>query len=172
LKSWRQNEPWPDLSDDYLVHHVHDWLPPFLQQVNSLNELQKLDWYAVLASLIPWDLQRRLDELAPSRLEVPSGSMIKIQYVADGGSPVMEVRLQECFGMLETPTVNEGLVKIRMHLLSPGFKPVQVTQDLKSFWSTTYHEVKKELKRRYPKHAWPDDPFTAKAVRGVVRRKT
>ncbi|WKZ61516.1 MAG: ATP-dependent helicase HrpB [Cyclobacteriaceae bacterium] len=172
LKSWRQNEPWPDLSDDYLVQHVHDWLPPFLQHVNSLNELQKLDWYSILMTLIPWDLQRRLDELAPARLEVPSGSMIKIQYATDGSSPVMEVRLQECFGLLETPTVNEDRVKMLMHLLSPGFKPVQVTQDLKSFWSTTYHEVKKELKRRYPKHAWPDDPFTAKAVRGVVRRKT
>jgi ATP-dependent helicase HrpB len=172
LESWRQNEPWPNLSDDYLVHHVHDWLPPFLQQVNSLNELQKLDWYAVLTSLITWDLQRRLDELAPVRLEVPSGSMIKIQYAGDGGTPIMEVRLQECFGLLETPRVNEGKVKILMHLLSPGYKPVQVTQDLKSFWSTTYHEVKKELKRRYPKHAWPDDPFTAKAVRGVVRKKT
>lgn len=172
LKSWRTTEDWPDLSDDYLVQHVHDWLPPFLQQVNSLNELQKLDWYSILVTLIPWDLQRRLDELAPARLEVPSGSMIKIQYADDGSSPIMEVRLQECFGLLETPTVNEGRVKILMHLLSPGFKPVQVTQDLKSFWSTTYHEVKKELKRRYPKHAWPDDPFTAKAVRGVVRRKT
>lgn len=172
LKSWRSKEDWPDLSDDYLVQHVHDWLPPFLQHVNSLNELQKLDWYSILMTLIPWDLQRRLDELAPVRLEVPSGSMIKIQYATDGSSPVMEVRLQECFGLLETPTVNEGRVKMLMHLLSPGFKPVQVTQDLKSFWSTTYHEVKKELKRRYPKHAWPDDPFTAKAVRGVVRRKT
>lgn len=172
LKRWRTTEDWPDLSDDYLMHHVHDWLPPFLQHVNSLTGLQKLDWHSILLSLIPWELQRKLDELAPSRLEVPSGSMIKIQYVADEGSPVMEVRLQECFGMLETPTVNEGRVKILMHLLSPGFKPVQVTQDLKSFWSTTYHEVKKELKRRYPKHAWPDDPWTAKAVRGVVRRKT
>ena len=172
LKRWRTTEDWPDLSDDYLMHHVHDWLPPFLQHVNSLTGLQKLDWHSILLSLIPWELQRKLDELAPSRLEVPSGSMIKIQYVADEGSPVMEVRLQECFGMLETPTVNEGRVKILMHLLSPGFKPVQVTQDLKSFWSTTYHEVKKELKRRYPKHAWPDDPFTAKAVRGAVRRKT
>jgi ATP-dependent helicase HrpB len=172
LGVWRQNENWPDLSDAYLLRHVHDWVPPFLQQVNSINELQKLDWYSVLLSLIPWDKQRRLDELAPSRLEVPSGSMIKIQYADDGRTPVMEVRLQECFGMLETPTVNEGRVNILMHLLSPGFKPVQVTQDLKSFWNTTYHEVKKELKRRYPKHAWPDDPWTAKAVRGAVRRKT
>ncbi|MBX2970534.1 MAG: ATP-dependent helicase HrpB [Cyclobacteriaceae bacterium] len=172
LRVWRQNEDWPDLSDVYLLHHVHDWIPPFLQHVNSFIELQKLDWYSVLISQIPWDMQRKLDELAPSRLEVPSGSMIKIQYFNDGRTPVMEVRLQECFGMLETPTVNEGRVKILMHLLSPGYKPVQVTQDLKSFWGTTYHEVKKELKRRYPKHAWPDDPWTAKAVRGVVRRKT
>lgn len=172
LGVWRQNENWPDLSDAYLLRHVHDWVPPFLQQVNSINELQKLDWYSVLLSLIPWDKQRRLDELTPSRLEVPSGSMIKIQYADDGRTPVMEVRLQECFGMLETPTVNEGRVNILMHLLSPGFKPVQVTQDLQSFWNTTYHEVKKELKRRYPKHAWPDDPWTAKAVRGAVRRKT
>ncbi len=171
LRQWRKNENWPDVSDDYLLHHVHEWLPPFLQQVRSLNELQKLDWYAVLTSLLPWELQRKLDELAPSRLEVPSGSMIKVTYSADGQAPVMEVRLQECFGLTETPSVNEGRIKILMHLLSPGYKPVQVTQDLKSFWDTTYHEVKKELKRRYPKHSWPDDPWNAKAVRGVIRRK-
>ncbi|MBX2966565.1 MAG: ATP-dependent helicase HrpB [Cyclobacteriaceae bacterium] len=171
LRGWRKDEDWPDISDQYLLQHVHEWLPPFLQHVNSLNELQKLDWYSIVTSLITWDNQRRLDELVPARLEVPSGSMIKIQYGNDGRSPVLEVRLQECFGMPETPTVNEGRVKILMHLLSPGFKPVQVTQDLKSFWGTTYHEVKKELKRRYPKHAWPDDPWTAKAVKGVVKRK-
>ncbi|MBX2963054.1 MAG: ATP-dependent helicase HrpB [Cyclobacteriaceae bacterium] len=171
LKVWRKDETWPDMSDTYLSDHVHDWLPPFLNQVNSLGDLQKLDWYSILTTLIPWDLQRKLDELAPSRLEVPSGSMIKIQYSDDGRAPIMEVRLQECFGLLDTPTVNEGLIKITMHLLSPGYKPVQVTQDLKSFWGTTYHEIKKELKRRYPKHSWPDDPWTAKAVRGVVRRK-
>ncbi|MBL7843434.1 MAG: ATP-dependent helicase HrpB [Cyclobacteriaceae bacterium] len=172
IRIWRKNEAWPDLSDEYLLNHVHDWLPPFLNQINSLSELQKLDWHSILLTLVPWELQRKLDEFAPTRLEVPSGSMIKIQYNSNGQPPVMEVRLQECFGLLDTPAVNEGRVKITMHLLSPGYKPVQVTQDLKSFWNTTYHEVKKELKRRYPKHSWPDDPWTAQAVRGVVRRKT
>lgn len=172
IRIWRKNEAWPDLSDEYLLNHVHDWLPPFLNQINSLSELQKLDWHSILLTLVPWELQRKLDEFAPTRLEVPSGSMIKIQYNRNGQPPVMEVRLQECFGLLDTPAVNEGRVKITMHLLSPGYKPVQVTQDLKSFWNTTYHEVKKELKRRYPKHSWPDDPWTAQAVRGVVRRKT
>ncbi|HRJ83726.1 MAG TPA: ATP-dependent helicase HrpB [Cyclobacteriaceae bacterium] len=171
LKVWRKDEAWPDLSDEYLLNHVHDWLPPFLNQVNSLSELQKLDWYSILLTLVPWERQQKLDALAPARLEVPSGSMIKIQYSSNGQPPVMEVRLQECFGLPDTPAVNEGRVKITMHLLSPGYKPVQVTQDLKSFWNTTYHEVKKELKRRYPKHSWPDDPWTAQAVRGVVRRR-
>jgi ATP-dependent helicase HrpB len=95
--------------------------------------------------------------------------MIKLKYFATGAPPVMEVRLQEVFGLLETPTVNEGRNKVLMHLLSPGFKPVQVTQDLKSFWQTTYHEVRKELRMRYPKHHWPEDPWTAEAVRGAKR---
>ncbi|MCU0845244.1 MAG: ATP-dependent helicase HrpB, partial [Spirochaetes bacterium] len=88
----------------------------------------------------------------------------------DGRPPVMEVRLQEMFGLLETPSVNEGRVRILLHLLSPGYKPVQVTQDLKSFWQTTYHDVRKELRMRYPKHHWPEDPWTAEAVRGVKRK--
>ena len=97
--------------------------------------------------------------------------MIKLTYFKDGRLPVMEVRLQEMFGLLETPTVNEGRTKILLHLLSPGYKPVQVTQDLKSFWQTTYHEVRSELRRRYPKHSWPEDPWTAEAVRGAIRRR-
>ncbi len=88
----------------------------------------------------------------------------------DGAAPVMKIRLQEVFGMLETPVVNSGRTKISLHLLSPGYKPVQVTQDLKSFWKTTYHEVRKELRMRYPKHHWPEDPFTAKAVRGAKKK--
>jgi ATP-dependent helicase HrpB len=96
--------------------------------------------------------------------------MIKIEYCLTGAAPVMKVRLQEVFGLVETPTVNEGRTKIILHLLSPGYKPVQVTQDLKSFWNTTYHEVRKELRMRYPKHHWPEDPWTAEAVRGVKRK--
>src|ERR1700761_97048 len=105
----------------------------------------------ILTSTLEWELQRKLDVLAPWKIEVPSDSMIKLHYSMDGSDPVMEVRLQELFGLLETPTVNEGRTRILIHLLSPGYKPVQVTKDLRSFWSNTYHEVKKELQRRYPK---------------------
>jgi ATP-dependent helicase HrpB len=120
--------------------------------------------------LIPWELSARLDKLVPTRLQVPSGSFIKLTYFNDGRAPVMEVRLQEMFGLLETPTINDGRMKIVLHLLSPGYKPVQVTQDLKSFWQTTYHEVRKELRMRYPRHHWPEDPWTAEAVRGAKKR--
>ena len=104
-------------------------------------------------------------------MEVPSGSMIRLQYYMDGRPPVMEVRLQEVFGLLDTPAVNEGKNKIVLHLLSPGFKPVQVTQDLKSFWANTYAEVRKELRARYPKHSWPEDPWTADPIRGAKKRR-
>jgi ATP-dependent helicase HrpB len=96
--------------------------------------------------------------------------MISVNYYSDGRQPELAVRLQEVFGLLETPTVNNGRIKIVMHLLSPGYKPVQVTQDLKSFWGNAYTEVRKELRSRYPKHSWPEDPWTAKAVRGVKRK--
>ena len=115
-------------------------------------------------------MNSRLDQLAPNRTEVPSGSMIKINYSVNGDIPTLEVRLQEMFGLLETPTVNAGRTKVMLHLLSPGFKSVQVTQDLKSFGQNTYHEVRKELRMRYPKHSWPEDPWTAQGVRGVKRK--
>lgn len=95
---------------------------------------------------------------------MPSGSKIPIEYFANGATPVLSVRLQEVFGLSDTPLLNKGKTKVVLHLLSPGYKPVQVTTDLKSFWNNLYHEVKKELQRRYPKHAWPDDPWTADAV--------
>lgn len=171
LRQWRPSENWPDVSDEQLLGTVHQWLAPFLNQVNNRYDLQQLELHAALTSMLPYPLQASLNRLAPARLEVPSGSLIGIQYFADGRSPVMEVRLQEVFGLPDTPTVNDGRMNVTMHLLSPGYKPVQVTQDLRSFWNTLYHEVKKELKWRYPKHSWPDDPWTAKAVRGVVKRR-
>jgi ATP-dependent helicase HrpB len=132
--------------------------------------LQRLDLHAILTSVLPWELSNRLDVLAPNKLSVPSGSNITMHYSIDGDAPVMEVRLQEVFGLVDTPAVNEGRTKILLHLLSPGYKPVQVTQDLKSFWQTTYHEVRKELRMRYPRHHWPEDPWTAEAVRGVKKK--
>lgn len=169
-RMWRPDEDWPDVSDQHLLASTEIWLAPYLDKVSKRIDFARLDLKNILAGLLPWQLSTRLDQLAPARLQVPSGSLIKLKYSADGQPPVMEVRLQEMFGLLETPTVNEGRTKILLHLLSPGYKPVQVTQDLKSFWKTTYHEVRKELRMRYPRHHWPEDPWTAEAVRGVKRR--
>jgi ATP-dependent helicase HrpB len=171
VKAWRPSEPWPDVSDGGLLQTLDQWLSPFLQNVTRGSDLLRLNLNEILSTILPWDLATRLDVLAPAKLEVPSGSMIAIQYFQDGRPPVMEVRLQEVFGLKETPSVNEGRTKIIMHLLSPGFKPVQVTQDLKSFWNNTYAEVRKELRTRYPKHSWPDDPWTAQAIRGAKKRQ-
>jgi ATP-dependent helicase HrpB len=170
LKLWRPEEQWPDVTDEGLLTSLETWLAPFLISVAKRTELQKLDPHEIMPTILPWELSSRLNTLAPQHLPVPSGSMIKLNYFTDGRPPVMEVRLQEVFGLLETPTVNEGRNKIMLHLLSPGYKPVQVTQDLKSFWSNTYTEVRKELRTRYPKHSWPEDPWTATAVRGAKRR--
>jgi ATP-dependent helicase HrpB len=170
LHVWRPTEEWPDVSDESLLNTLETWLTPYLTGVYKRLDLEKLDLKTILVSVLPWDKQSKLDELVPARMEVPSGSMIRIDYFKDGRPPVMEVRLQEMFGLLQTPTVNSGRTKLLLHLLSPGYKPVQVTQDLKSFWQTTYHEVRKELRMRYPKHSWPEDPFTAVAVRGAKRK--
>jgi ATP-dependent helicase HrpB len=170
VREWRKEEGWPDVSEESLLEHLETWLAPFLTDISKRNELQKLDANTILSTILPWEKNNKLDVLAPERLPVPSGSLIKLDYFPDGRAPAMEVRLQEVFGLLETPAVNEGRNKIILHLLSPGYKPVQVTQDLKSFWTNTYAEVRKELRTRYPKHSWPEDPWTAQAVRGAKRR--
>ncbi len=170
LHHWRPDDGWPGLTDASLLNSLESWLVPFLGAIYKQSELEKLDLPSILKSSLPWHLQSKLDMLAPVRCEVPSGSEIAIHYAPDGAPPVMEVRLQEMFGLLETPTVNEGRTRVLLHLLSPGYKPVQVTQDLRSFWTNTYHDVRKELRMRYPKHSWPEDPFTAQAVRGVRRK--
>ncbi|MEX1238557.1 MAG: ATP-dependent helicase C-terminal domain-containing protein, partial [Cyclobacteriaceae bacterium] len=171
LRRWRPEEGWPDVSDENLRNTAEQWLAPFLLNLYKRSELQKLDLNTILPTLLPWQLNSRFPQLAPARMAVPSGSMIKLNYFPDGRPPVMEVRLQEVFGLMETPAVNDGRNKVVMHLLSPGYKPVQVTQDLKSFWTNTYAEVRKELKTRYPKHSWPEDPWTAEAVRGAKRKR-
>lgn len=170
LKAWRPEQNWPDVRDEVLAASSKIWLAPFLGQVVRQNDFQRLDWHAILTSILPWELQAAAERLAPVRLAVPSGSQIKIVYSKEGTAPVMQVRLQEVFGLLETPSVNDGKINVVLHLLSPGYKPVQVTQDLKSFWQTAYHEVRKQLRMRYPKHHWPEDPWTAEAVRGIKRK--
>lgn len=172
LRKWRPDESWPDVSDEQLVNTLEEWLGPFVTNLYKRSELERLDLNTILTTLLPWELGSKFNQLAPDRLSVPSGSLIRLNYSPDGRPPVMEVRLQEVFGMLETPSVNEGRNQLVMHLLSPGYKPVQVTQDLRSFWTNTYAEVRKELKARYPKHSWPEDPWTAQAVRGAVRKRS
>ncbi|MBX7095844.1 MAG: hypothetical protein K1X56_14070, partial [Flavobacteriales bacterium] len=113
---------------------------------------------------------QELNRICPDKLKVPSGSEIKLQYQADGSYPILAVRLQECFGLSDTPTVNQGKKEVLMHLLSPGYKPVQITRDLRSFWNNTYQEIRKELRIRYPRHSWPEDPWTAEAIRGAKKR--
>jgi ATP-dependent helicase HrpB len=170
LHQWRPDESWPSASNEYLLEHLEEWLGPFVSGVTKLTDLERMDIASILKSILPWQLQSKLDVLTPEKLAVPSGSLIKLRYFLDGSAPVLEVRLQEMFGLADTPRVNEGRTKVKLHLLSPGYKPVQVTQDLRSFWETTYHEVRKELRMRYPKHHWPEDPWTAEAVRGAKRR--
>ncbi|HEV7231189.1 MAG TPA: ATP-dependent helicase HrpB [Bacteroidia bacterium] len=171
LKKWRPDENWPDVSEQHLLQSMNEWLSPWLGTVKRREDFLKLDMHNILNALLPWDMKQRFDSLAPASLKVPSGSMIRLKYMPEGTAPVLAVRLQEMFGLLDTPAVNEGRNKVILHLLSPGYKPVQVTQDLQSFWKNTYPEVRKELRVRYQKHHWPEDPWTAEAVRGARKKK-
>lgn len=171
LRKWHPANLWPDVTTSTLLKHCREWLAPYLTQVRKNEDFKKLDLLNILHFHLNHQQQNELNQLAPSAIEVPSGSKIQLNYSPDGSAPVLAVRLQEMFGLADTPTVNNGTQAVLLHLLSPGYKPVQVTSDLRSFWNTTYFEVRKELRNRYPRHVWPDDPWTEKAIRGVKRRK-
>ena len=158
-------ECWPDVSDAGLLDALEDWLGPWLTGISRREQLAKLDLSRALTSLLDWKCSKRLDEFAPASLTVPSGSRISLDY--SGDAPILSVRLQEVFGMNESPRIGDGRVAVTLQLLSPARRPVQLTRDLASFWSQGYAEVRKELKGRYPKHYWPDDPFTATPTRRV-----
>lgn len=179
LREWQQRvqflhqlDPasWPDLSDASLLERLNDWLLPYLPGMSRFSHLARLDLTAALTQQLDWSLRSALDRLAPSHLEVPSGSRIRLRY-GEGELPVLAVRLQELFGMKETPRVADGRVPVLIHLLSPARRPVQITRDLASFWANTYAEVKRDLKGRYPKHYWPEDPLESEPTRGVRRRR-
>lgn len=159
---------WPDLSNEALLDNLEEWLLPYLNQVRRLEDFQKLDLKAILAAQLTWPLPLDLERLAPERIAVPSGSVVPIDYSKD--PPVLAVKLQEMFGCEETPTVADGKVALLVHLLSPAGRPLQVTRDLAGFWRSSYQEVKREMKGRYPKHPWPDDPLHATATRHTTRR--
>lgn len=170
LKKWNLDQDWPNWTVVSLCETAKDWLDPYLNNISKNEDLKKLDLIQILIHSLTFEQQQLLDELAPNKISVPSGSQIAIEYKSEGETPLLSVRLQELFGLLETPKVNRGKNPVLIEMLSPGYKPVQLTQDLKSFWANGYFEVKKELKRRYPKHEWPEDPISAEAVRGVKRR--
>lgn len=159
--------PWPDVSDEGLAAHLEDWFSGFVSGMTRWVHLERLDIAAVMDFALSESGhdRRELDRLAPAKMDVPSGSEITIQYEDEG--PFCEVRLQECFGMLATPKVAGGKVPVVMRLLSPAQRPVQVTKDLASFWKEGYPLVRKDMRGRYPKHYWPEDPFTAVATRRV-----
>jgi len=161
---------WPDLDDAALLQSLETWLAPHLHGVKSLSGLRRVDPVNALHNLLGWEKQRELVRLAPERLEVPSGSQVRLDYAADDG-PVLACKLQELFGLGSTPTVVDGTVSVLIHLLSPAGRPLAVTRDLRSFWDGVYPEVKKEMKGRYPKHPWPDDPWNAPATKKTRQRQ-
>ena len=174
VAAWHPELALPDVSTEHLLSTAADWLPFYLEEggrvKSSVLELRKLNLAEIIWNLLPYEAQQEVDRLAPTHIEVPTGSRIRIDYRTGAEAPVLSVRLQECFGMERTPCVDDGKQPVLMELLSPGFKPVQLTQDLASFWQGTYFEVRKELRRRYPKHYWPENPLEAEAVRGVKRK--
>lgn len=171
---WHPELNIPDLSTDHLLATAKEWLPLYLQGAKTTKwnsaELKKINLEEVLWNIIPYEKRQAIDRLAPTHVKMPTGSNIRIDYRTGAEAPVVSVRLQECFGMSHTPCVNDGKCPVLMELLSPGFKPVQLTQDLASFWKDAYFEVRKELRRRYPKHYWPENPMESEAVRGVKRK--
>ena len=202
-------EPWPDMSDAALAERAEEWLAPAVTSLagqaggsNGASEpggsasgsgsrrfsLERLDVAQALRALLPWPQAARLEELVPERIEVPSGSQVRVDYTAAvgaagsaapvdpteagrAGRPVLAVRVQECFGWAATPRIVEGRVAVLLHLLSPARRPVAVTDDLASFWEQGYPQVRAEMRGRYPKHAWPEDPWNAPATRGTGRRR-
>ncbi len=167
--AWHPELALPDVSTDALLKTADEWLPMYSGGAVTAAGLKKIDMAEVLWAQLSYEQQREVDRIAPSHVAVPTGSRIRIDYRKGSDAPVVSVRLQECFGMTDTPCVDNGTRPLLMELLSPGFKPVQLTKDLRSFWSNAYFEVRKELRRRYPKHYWPDNPLEAQAVRGVKR---
>lgn len=160
---------WPDVSDDALSASLDAWLTPAIAGARRWSDVEQVDFAAALSALLDWKQRKALDDLAPTHIEVPTGSRIPVDY-SDPASPVLAVRLQEVFGVMESPRVAGGRVPVTMHLLSPAHRPVQVTRDLAGFWRTSYFDVRKDMRGRYPKHEWPEDPLTATPTKRAKRR--
>jgi ATP-dependent helicase HrpB len=168
LRKAYPEDSWPDLSDAALLETLETWLGPYLDGVTRRAHLATVDLNAALRSLLPWPLPQKLDDLAPTHLTVPSGSQIALDYGADGG-PALHVKLQEVFGLTDTPTIAGGRVPVTLHLLSPARRPVAVTGDLRSFWTNVYPQVRGEMRGRYPRHIWPENPLEAAPTRRSIK---
>lgn len=162
-------DDWPDVSDEALGLTLDDWLGPSLAGLRRLDDLRRLDLGALLLDRLTWRQRARLDEIAPTHLVVPTGSRIPVDY-SDPGAPVLAVRLQEMFGLAETPRIGGGRVAVTLHLLSPAQRPLQVTRDLAGFWRTSYFDVRKDMRGRYPRHHWPENPMEAEPTRRAKPR--
>ena len=168
VRSIENDKDWPDVSEEALLATAEDWLAPYLEKVNLLQDFKKLNLQDILNTLLPYEKQQQLNQLAPLRIKVPSGSSIAINY--NETPPVLAVKLQEMFGCEQTPSIVNGKQPLLVHLLSPAGRPLQITQDLAGFWRTSYHDVKKDMKGRYPKHPWPDNPLVAVATSQTKNR--
>ncbi len=166
-----EGEDWPDLSDAALLAGLEDWLAPYLAGLSKLAQLKKVPLREALKALLPWDRQQRLDAEAPTHYRVPTGDRIPLDY-STGEVPVLAVRVQQMFGVTTHPALAGGKVPLLVHLLSPAHRPIQITRDLPGFWSGSYPAVKAEMKGRYPKHPWPDDPANAEPTRRAKPRGT
>jgi ATP-dependent helicase HrpB len=180
LDAWRQRvlflrkldgdaSDWPDVSDAGLTATLETWLAPYLTGISRRDHLRRLDLGEVLKAMLPWDKRKTLDTEAPTHVTVPSGSRLAIDYGADGG-PALEVKLQEMFGAQATPAIARGRVPLVLRLLSPARRPIQVTRDLAGFWRTSYIEVRKQMRGKYPKHNWPEDPLAAAPTARTIKR--
>jgi ATP-dependent helicase HrpB len=161
-------EPWPDVADDALREDVERWLGSRLSRVRGRADLRRIDVVDALRQLLPWPEAGRLDELAPDRVRLPSGSLVRVDY--SGEQPVLAVRVQEVFGWTAAPRLADGRVALVLHLLSPAGRPAAVTADLASFWANGYRQVRAELRRRYPRHSWPEDGAHAEPTNRTARR--
>ena len=158
VAGWHPELELPDVSVDSLLETSREWLPLYIGDATTVRELKRIDICQVVWGLLTYDLQQSVDAIAPSHYRLPNGRNVRLDYRVGADSPVLSARLEDCFGIRETPRVDNGTRPMLMELLSPGYKPVQLTKDIASFWSNTYHEVRKELRRRYPKHPWPENP--------------
>ena len=168
LRQHEDTNNWPDLTDNGLLDELSNWLAPYLNGVTRFSQLANIDLEMILKNTLDWNQQQLLEKLAPTHIRVPSGSNIHINY-KDVAAPILPVKLQEMFGATATPSILNGKFPLTLHLLSPAQKPLQITQDLPAFWANAYNHVKSEMKGRYPKHPWPDDPTTAFAT-GKTKR--